>query len=76
MTSCRGTQAIRSPEVGVNEVAEALLARVRAARAGLATARDAADAYAVAVAEDELDDAVRLARWHGLDVEATGSGEE
>ncbi|WP_369221369.1 hypothetical protein AB5J52_05520 [Streptomyces sp. R39] len=66
----------RSPEVAVNEVAEALLARVRAARAGLAAAREAGDAYAVAVAEDELDDAVRLARRHGLDVDATGAGEE
>jgi LDH2 family malate/lactate/ureidoglycolate dehydrogenase len=66
---------IGRPEVGVNEVAEALLARVRAARAGLATALDAEDAYAVAVAQDELDDAIRLARRHGLDVEATGADE-
>ena len=66
---------IRSPEVGVNEVTEALLARVHAARAGLAAAVAADDAYAVAVAQDELDDAVRLARRHGLDVEATGADE-
>ncbi|WP_416979774.1 hypothetical protein [Streptomyces sp. T028] len=59
----------------MSEVAEALLARVSAARAGLAAALDAGDAYAVAVAEDELDDAVRLARRHGLDVEATGTTE-
>ncbi|MFE1312521.1 hypothetical protein [Streptomyces sp. NPDC058755] len=63
------------PEVAVNEVAEALLARVRAARARLAAALSAADAYDVAVAQDELDDAVRLARRHGLDVEATGADE-
>lgn len=66
---------IRCPEVSVNEVADALLARVRAARAGLAAAVRAGDAYEVAVAEDELDDAVRLARRHGLDVEATGMDE-
>ncbi|MEV7385396.1 hypothetical protein [Streptomyces sp. NPDC091215] len=59
----------------MNEVTEALLARVRAARAGLAAAVSAADAYAVAVAEDELDDAIRLARRHGLDVEATRADE-
>lgn len=59
----------------MSEVAEALLARVRAARAGLAAAVNAEDAYAVAVAQDELDDAVRLARRHGLDVEVTGTTE-
>ncbi|MEU6201323.1 hypothetical protein [Streptomyces sp. NPDC047061] len=58
-------------EVGVGAVVEALLARVRAARAALAAAREAEDPYAVAVAQDELDDAVRFARRHGLDVEAT-----
>ncbi|KAB1149923.1 hypothetical protein F7R91_03590 [Streptomyces luteolifulvus] len=59
----------------MSEVANALLARVRAARAGLTAALKAADAYEVAVAQDELDDAVRLARRHGLDVEATGTAE-
>jgi len=53
-------------EVGVSEVAEALLARVRAARAGLADAVANEDPYAVAVAQDELDDAVRLARATGV----------
>jgi hypothetical protein len=62
-------------EVAVNEVAEALLARVRAAQTGLAAAVSTGDAYDVAVAEDELDDAMRLARRHGLDVEATGADE-
>ncbi|WP_234544266.1 hypothetical protein AB5J52_37835 [Streptomyces sp. R39] len=52
-------------------VVEALLARVRAARSALAAALEAEDPYAVAVAQDELDDAVRFARRHGLDVEAT-----
>lgn len=48
---------------------EALLERVRKARAELETACEAEDAYAVAVAQDELDDALRLARGHGLYVE-------
>ncbi|MEU9450345.1 hypothetical protein [Streptomyces sp. NPDC048277] len=59
----------------MNEAAEALLARVREARAALAAAVRAADAYAVAVAEDELEDAIRLARRHGLDVGTTGADE-
>lgn len=67
---------IRSTEVGVGEVAEALLARVQQARVGLATALADEDPYAVAVAQDELDDAVRLACGHGLDVEAAGADEE
>lgn len=61
---------IQATEVGVGAVVEALLARVEAARAGLAAAVAAQDPYAVAVAQDELDDAVRFARRHGLDVEA------
>ncbi|MDF3143485.1 MULTISPECIES: hypothetical protein [unclassified Streptomyces] len=48
--------------------AEALLERVRHARADLEAALEAQDAYAVAVAQDELDDAVRVARRHGVDV--------
>jgi hypothetical protein len=67
---------IQGVEVGVDAVVEALLARVRAARAGLATAEAAEDPYAVAVAQDELDDAVRFARRHGLDVEVEGADEE
>lgn len=59
----------------MSEVAEALMARVRAARAGLAGAVEAGDAYAIAVAQDEVDDAVRLARTHGLDVDAAGTAE-
>ncbi|MGA4843688.1 hypothetical protein [Streptomyces sp. G45] len=46
--------------------AEALIERVRRARAAVREARRDGDAYAVAVAEDELDDALRLARRHGL----------
>ncbi|MDN3027162.1 hypothetical protein [Streptomyces sp. S.PB5] len=47
---------------------EAARRRVRAARAALTTALEAEDAYATAVAQDELDDAVRLAHRHGIDV--------
>jgi hypothetical protein len=67
---------IERPEVEVSEVVEALLARVRAARARLADAVAAEDPYAVAVAQDELDDAVRFARRHGLDVQAAGADGE
>jgi hypothetical protein len=67
---------LQDVEVGVDTVTEALLARVRAARAELADAVTAEDVYAVAVAQDELDDAVRLARGLGLDVEAAGADEE
>jgi hypothetical protein len=49
---------------------------VWAARAVLADAVAAEDVYAVAVAQDELDDAVRLARGLGLDVEAAGADKE
>ncbi|WP_159052427.1 hypothetical protein [Streptomyces longwoodensis] len=46
---------------------EAVQERVRAARAALAAALEADDAYQVAVAQDEVDDAVRIARAHGID---------
>lgn len=60
--------------------AEALLERVRAARARLEAARGAGDAYDAAMAEDELEDALRLARKHGIDTDhpsapAEGVGE-
>jgi hypothetical protein len=67
---------LQDVEVGVDTVTEALLARVWAARAGLADAVAAEDVYAVALAQDELDDAVRLARGLGLDVEAAGADKE
>ena len=60
----------------MGEVVQALLARVLAARAVLADAVAADDPYAVAVARDEVDDAVRFARRHGLDVEVEQVGEE
>ncbi|MEU4212348.1 hypothetical protein AB0F13_20505 [Streptomyces sp. NPDC026206] len=46
--------------------AEAMRERVRAARAALAAARAAGDSYGAAIAEDELDDALRLALAHGV----------
>ncbi|MFD9907744.1 hypothetical protein [Streptomyces sp. NPDC059063] len=46
--------------------ADALIERVRQARTALADAMADEDVYAVAVAEDELDDALRMARRHGL----------
>lgn len=46
----------------------ALRERVRQARAALAAAHANEDPYAAAVAADELDDAVRVARGHGVDV--------
>lgn len=67
---------VQGAEVGVDTVVEALLARVRAARTGLAAAVADEDPYAVAVARDELDDAVRMARGYGLDVEVAGTEEE
>ncbi|KPI07474.1 hypothetical protein OK074_0184 [Actinobacteria bacterium OK074] len=48
--------------------AEAMRERVRAARAALMAALEAEDAYQVAVAQDELEDALRLARRHGVEV--------
>ncbi|MEV1069475.1 hypothetical protein [Streptomyces sp. NPDC050263] len=49
---------------------EAVRERVREARDRLASALEAEDAYEVAVAQDELDDAVRVARRHDIDVDA------
>ncbi len=54
--------------------AEALRERVRAARAAVEAAREAGDAFFVAVAEDELDDALRLARNSGVDPDAGPEG--
>jgi len=55
---------------------EAVLERVRAARTALSAAREAEDAYLVAVAQDELDDAVRVARRHGIDAGADATADE
>ncbi|MCK7625162.1 hypothetical protein MUU72_18935 [Streptomyces sp. RS10V-4] len=55
--------------------AESVRERVRAARAAVEAARAADDAYALAVAEDELDDALRIARAVGVDPDR-GSGDD
>ncbi|WNI16799.1 hypothetical protein [Actinacidiphila sp. ITFR-21] len=55
--------------------AEVMRERVRRARAALAAAEEAGDAYAAAVAADELDDALRLARANGVDDEPVADGE-
>ncbi|MCN9243403.1 hypothetical protein NGF19_21890 [Streptomyces sp. RY43-2] len=52
-----------------SEFAEAMLQRIRQARA-------ADDVFAEAVAQDELEDAVRLARRHGIRVADTDRQEE
>ena len=62
-------------EVGVGAFAEVMRGRVRDARAAVAAARVAGDPYALAVAADELEDALRMARANGITVEAV-PGEE
>ncbi|WP_199826953.1 hypothetical protein [Streptomyces sp. WM6378] len=49
---------------------EALQERVRNAREALKAALEAEDAYEVSLAQGELEDALRLARKHGIDVGA------
>ena len=53
---------------------EAVLERVHKARARLEAAYEAEDAYDVATALDELDDALRMARKHGIATEDGVSG--
>jgi hypothetical protein len=60
----------------VGAFAEAVRARVRAARAAVAAALVDKDAYEVAVAQDELDDALRVAWQHGVDVDADSGADE
>ncbi|WP_327414832.1 hypothetical protein [Streptomyces sp. NBC_01233] len=54
--------------------AEAALERVRVARARLAAAREADDAVEEAQAADELEDALRVARDHGVATNDDGNG--
>ncbi|WP_416969699.1 hypothetical protein [Streptomyces sp. 4F14] len=61
--------------LGVGGFAEALRERVRAARVRVRAARREGDAYAIAVAEDELDDALRIARANDVAVEEDGAGD-
>ncbi|MEH6379361.1 hypothetical protein V7793_34230 [Streptomyces sp. KLMMK] len=56
-----------APGAAVSEFAEAMQQRVRQARKALEEAESAGDAYEIAVAADELEDALRLARAHGVD---------
>ncbi|MDT0449577.1 hypothetical protein [Streptomyces hesseae] len=49
--------------------AEAARERVSRARAALEAAQEAGDAYEAAAASDELEDALRVAREHGVAVE-------
>ncbi|MFF7194653.1 hypothetical protein ACFZAM_13195 [Streptomyces sp. NPDC008079] len=55
--------------------AEAMLERVRVAREAVAAAGRAGDAYALAVACDELDDALRIARANGVDADLPENGD-
>ncbi|MDX2966373.1 hypothetical protein [Streptomyces acidiscabies] len=66
--------ADRGGVVLVGGFAKALRERVRAARARVAAAVREGDAYERAVAEDELDDALRIARAHGVSVEEDTDG--
>ncbi|WHM40863.1 hypothetical protein [Streptomyces sp. BPTC-684] len=50
--------------------AEAVRERVRRAREVLEAALEAKDVYEVSLAQGELEDALRLARKHGIDVRA------
>ncbi|WP_411126911.1 hypothetical protein [Streptomyces sp. x-19] len=54
--------------------AESVRERVRAARAAVEAARAADDPAALAVAEDELDDALRIARGVGIDPDRRSGG--
>lgn len=58
----------------MGKFAEAGGERVRGARDGLLSARQAQDAYAVAVADNELDHVLRLAREHGIEPGAGANG--
>jgi hypothetical protein len=58
-----------------DEFAEALLARITEARSRLSEAASTADSFAVAEALDELEEALGLAREHGVEVpKAEGVG--
>ncbi|MFD9903633.1 hypothetical protein [Streptomyces sp. NPDC059063] len=69
LASCHGRQ-VREGWPELNEFVEAVGERVRCARASLREALAAEDAYSVAVAQDELDDVLRLAQAHGIELSA------
>ncbi|MGW5276199.1 hypothetical protein ACWEQP_27325 [Streptomyces sp. NPDC004044] len=54
--------------------AEAVRERIREARARLKAALKSEDAFEVAMAEDELDDALRMAHKHGISTGDEASG--
>jgi hypothetical protein len=58
------------------EFAEAVVARVRAARLAVREAVAVADSFAVSAAMDELEDALLLARRNGMDVPQDGAADE
>lgn len=58
----------------VSGFTEALRERVRAARERLAAALREDDPYETAVAQDELDDALRIARAHGVETGEESAG--
>ncbi|MGW1871339.1 hypothetical protein ACWCPS_38180 [Streptomyces mauvecolor] len=60
----------RGKRSAVGGFTEALQERVHNAREAVAAALAAEDAYEMALAQGELDDALRLARKHGIDVGA------
>ncbi|MCA1217742.1 hypothetical protein [Streptomyces sp. 8L] len=58
----------------MDEFTEAVLARVGAARRDVLDAVAAHDARAIALAVDELEEGLRVARTHGIDVRDAASG--
>ncbi|MEY9967806.1 hypothetical protein ABIA33_005886 [Streptacidiphilus sp. MAP12-16] len=57
----------------MDEFIETLIARVRAARAGIEEAVAEHDGFAISRAVDELEEALRLARENGVDVPPAGA---
>ena len=57
----------------MDDFTEALIARVRAARTGVEEAAASHDTYAVALAVDALEDALRLARQNDVDIPPAGT---
>jgi hypothetical protein len=71
LVSCGDRYVIQGAEVRVGEFAEAVLERVRGA---VLRSHLAQDAFAVAVASDELDDVLRLAHERGIEPGARCAG--
>ncbi|SEO79262.1 hypothetical protein SAMN05216267_104340 [Actinacidiphila rubida] len=58
----------------MDEFTEALIERVRAARAALRAAAESTDVLGTRGALDELESALQLAREHGVEVPPIGDG--